>query len=57
MPENCRFDACIVISKDYQMEDSIYEGELSGGKYLIYENTFFKNVFSIGCILVFAFLF
>ncbi|WP_226003248.1 AraC family transcriptional regulator [Paenibacillus sp. BJ-4] len=37
LPENCRFDACIVISKDYQMDDSIYEGELSGGKYLIYE--------------------
>lgn len=37
LPENCRFDASIVISKDYQMDDSIYEGELSGGKYLIYE--------------------
>jgi len=34
---NCRFDACIVISKDYQLDDSICEGELSGGKYLIYE--------------------
>ena len=37
LPDNCRFDACIVISKDYQMDDSIYESELSGGKYLIYE--------------------
>jgi DNA gyrase inhibitor GyrI len=37
LPENCRFDACIVISKDYQLDDSIYESELSGGKYLIYE--------------------
>ncbi|MFD2043478.1 GyrI-like domain-containing protein [Ornithinibacillus salinisoli] len=37
LPENCRFDACIVISKDYQMDDSICESELSGGKYLIYE--------------------
>ncbi|WP_273127113.1 AraC family transcriptional regulator [Bacillus weihaiensis] len=37
LPENCRFDACIVISKDYKMDDSIYVGELSGGKYLIYE--------------------
>jgi DNA gyrase inhibitor len=36
-PDNCRFDACIVISKDYQMDDSIYESELSGGKYLIYK--------------------
>lgn len=37
LPENCRFDACIVISKDSQMDDSICESELSGGKYLIYE--------------------
>ena len=37
LPENCRYDACIVISKDYQIDDSICEGELSGGKYLIYE--------------------
>ncbi|WP_088049387.1 AraC family transcriptional regulator [Virgibacillus dakarensis] len=37
LPENCRFDAGIVISKDYQLDDSVYEGELSGGKYLIYE--------------------
>lgn len=37
LPENCRFDASVVIPKDYQMDDSIYEGELSGRKYLIYE--------------------
>lgn len=37
LPENCRFDACIVISKNYQLDDSICESELSGGKYLIYE--------------------
>ena len=37
LPENCRFDACIVISKDFQIDDSVCEGELSGGKYLIYE--------------------
>ncbi|MFD1447988.1 AraC family transcriptional regulator [Oceanobacillus profundus] len=37
LPENCRFDACIVISKDYQMDDSIYEGELTGGKYAVYK--------------------
>ena len=35
--ENCRYDACIVIPKDYQMDNSICESELSGGKYLIYE--------------------
>lgn len=37
LPENCRFDACIVISKDYQLDDSICESELSSGKYLIFE--------------------
>jgi DNA gyrase inhibitor len=37
LPENCRFDACIVISIDYQMNDSICESELSGGKHLIFE--------------------
>jgi len=37
LPENCRFDACIVISKDYQLDDSICESELSGGKYLIFK--------------------
>lgn len=36
-PENCRFDACIVISKDYQMDDTVRESEISGGKYIIYE--------------------
>ncbi|MED3822552.1 GyrI-like domain-containing protein [Priestia flexa] len=36
-PENCRFDACIVISKDYQLDNSIYENEISGGKYLVYK--------------------
>lgn len=36
-PDNCRYDACIVISKDYQLGDSICESELSGGKYLVYE--------------------
>ncbi|WP_416150143.1 AraC family transcriptional regulator [Salipaludibacillus sp. HK11] len=37
LPDNCRFDACIVIQNDYQVDDSVLEGELSGGKYLIYE--------------------
>ncbi|WP_141434492.1 GyrI-like domain-containing protein [Bacillus sp. 03113] len=37
LPENCRFDACIVISKDYQIDDTISENEFSGGRYLIYE--------------------
>ena len=36
LPAHCRFDACMVISKDATLNDSIYEGELIGGKYLIY---------------------
>ncbi|TYR81464.1 DNA gyrase inhibitor [Priestia megaterium] len=34
-PENCRYDACIVISNDYQIDASVSESELSGGKYAI----------------------
>lgn len=34
LPENCRYDACIVISEDYQLDDSICESKLSGGKYV-----------------------
>ncbi|MFD1739198.1 GyrI-like domain-containing protein [Bacillus salitolerans] len=37
LPQNCRFDACIVISKDYQIDHSINESELSGGTYLVYK--------------------
>lgn len=36
-PENCRYDACIVISNDYQIDDSISESNLPGGKYAIYK--------------------
>lgn len=38
-PEQCRYDACIVISKDYLVDthDSISEGELLGGKYAIFQ--------------------
>ncbi|MCR8656365.1 AraC family transcriptional regulator [Paenibacillus endoradicis] len=36
-PQYCRYDACIVISEDYQIDDSIGEGELSGGDYFIYK--------------------
>lgn len=35
LPKNCRYDACIVISNDYRMDDSICEGELAGGEYAI----------------------
>ncbi|MBS4192206.1 GyrI-like domain-containing protein [Bacillus sp. FJAT-49705] len=37
LPESCRYDACIVISKDYQMDVSICESKLSGGKYVIFK--------------------
>ncbi|MGG3574074.1 GyrI-like domain-containing protein [Bacillus gobiensis] len=36
-PENCRYDACIVISNNYQINDSVSESELPGGKYAIYK--------------------
>jgi len=32
-PENCRYDACIVISEDFLMDDSVSESELPGGTY------------------------
>lgn len=35
-PENCRYDACIVISNDYPIDDSISVSEFSGGEYAIY---------------------
>lgn len=35
LPENCRYDACIVIAEDFQIDDSICESELSGGTYAI----------------------
>ncbi|WP_019910510.1 AraC family transcriptional regulator [Paenibacillus sp. HW567] len=36
LPENCRYDVCIVISGDYQVDDSIDEGEFSGGNYVCF---------------------
>ncbi|MDR9854806.1 GyrI-like domain-containing protein [Paenibacillus sp. VCA1] len=35
LPENCRYDACIVISTDELTDDSIDEGEFSGGEYAV----------------------
>lgn len=37
LPENCRYDAGIVISDDYQMDDLVNESKLCGGKYAIYK--------------------
>lgn len=39
-PENCRYDACIVIPEDYREDDTdhnIFETELAGGHYVTYE--------------------
>ncbi|MFC0213640.1 GyrI-like domain-containing protein [Paenibacillus chartarius] len=35
LPENCRYDACIVISRDYPIDDSICESEFHGGEYAV----------------------
>lgn len=37
LPENCRYDVGIVISNDYQIDDSVEESEFSGGKYAIFK--------------------
>jgi DNA gyrase inhibitor len=36
-PENCRYDACVVISEDYALDDSMCEGELSEGSYAVFK--------------------
>ena len=36
-PENCRYDAGIIISNDYKIDDSVEESELVGGKYAIFK--------------------
>ena len=35
-PENCRFDACIVIADDVQVDLLVQLGEISGGEYLVF---------------------
>lgn len=40
LPENCRYDACIVISDDYHLnktDNNIFETEFAGGNYVTYE--------------------
>ncbi|MEN1937471.1 GyrI-like domain-containing protein [Paenibacillus sp. 102] len=34
-PVNCRYDACIVISNDYPIDDTVSESEVPGGRYAI----------------------
>ena len=35
-PDNCRYDACIVIPHDYLLDRSMNEAELSGGTYAVF---------------------
>jgi DNA gyrase inhibitor GyrI len=40
LPENCRYDACLVISKDYSIKDDhIKKGVINTGKYAIFTIT------------------
>lgn len=36
-PENCRYDICITISNDYNIDNLVNEAELEGGDYAIYK--------------------
>ncbi|MDF2014991.1 AraC family transcriptional regulator [Priestia megaterium] len=36
-PNNCRYDACIVISDGYQLDNDVSEDKLLGGQYAIYK--------------------
>lgn len=36
-PQHCRYDACIVIPKEYQMNNLINEGEHPGGDYAVFK--------------------
>ncbi|MGL6108068.1 AraC family transcriptional regulator [Romboutsia sp.] len=35
--QNCRYDVCIIISKDYELDNLVEEAELSGGDYAVYK--------------------
>ena len=37
LPQNCRYDVCIIISDDYQLDGSIDETELMSGEYAVYK--------------------
>ncbi|MBE1441390.1 AraC family transcriptional regulator [Paenibacillus sp. OAS669] len=37
LPEACRYDACIVISNDYEADHSVAVTELSGGPYVVFQ--------------------
>lgn len=36
-PEDCRYDTCLVVEKDYVVHDAnVREGEISGGRYAVF---------------------
>lgn len=35
--DHCRFDACIVLPENYPVNDYVLEGEIIGGKYIVFE--------------------
>lgn len=37
LPKNCRYDACLVILNDFQIDGSINEGKFLGGKHAIFK--------------------
>ena len=36
-PENCRYDACIIIPKDFVIDENVNECEFIGGKYVVFK--------------------
>jgi DNA gyrase inhibitor GyrI len=36
-PENCRFDACIIIPQDFIIDSNVEECEFIGGKYAVFK--------------------
>lgn len=37
LPEKCRYDACIVISDNYKIDNAVSESVIDGGKYAIFK--------------------
>jgi len=37
LSENCRYDACIIISKDFVIDENVNECEFIGGKYAVFK--------------------
>ncbi|PMC34425.1 DNA gyrase inhibitor [Bacillus sp. UMB0899] len=56
LPENCRFDACIVISEEDQIDDSISKSELSGGQHMVFQVKHTKEDIQQAYAAIFPFL-